>query len=96
MSPMNKVAVRRRRDRSRALGRLRELSGGSSHYENYRARYLLWCTDNSEVKELRPLFRISGIAPDGQLSITEEFRKTVQKVASEILPEFADARPEDR
>ena len=96
MSPISKVAIGRARDGSRALGHLRELGAGSSHYEDHRALYLLWCSNNGAVKALRPLFRIPGIEPDGQLSITEEFRKTVQTVASEILPEFARARPEHR
>jgi len=57
---------------------------------------MLWCGNNAAVQELRPLFRIPGIEPDGQLSANEEFRTTVQKVATEILPEFANAKAEDR
>ena len=88
--------MRRARIRGRAVGYLRELSAGNGHYDNYRALYTLWCGNNDAVQELRPLFRIPGIEPDGQLSANQEFRKTVQKVATEILTEFADAKAEDR
>jgi|KBSSwiStaDraftv2_1062776.scaffolds.fasta_scaffold30943_2 hypothetical protein len=96
MSPMRKVAMRRARARESALSLLRELSAGNNHYDSYRVLYLLWCGNNAAVRELKPLLRISGVYPDGPLSVNEEFRKTVLKVATEILPGFADAKPEDR
>ena len=96
LSPIRKVAMSRARVRSRALGYVRELSAGNSHYENYRALYMLWCGNNAAVQELRPLFRIPGIEPDGQLRVDEKFRRTVQQIATDILTKFATTKAEDR
>jgi hypothetical protein len=70
---------------------LRGLASESSHvYETYRSLYHLWCTQNSAVQELRPLFRIPGIEPDGQLSVTEEFKGHVRSSAIAILASLPD------
>jgi len=42
------------------------------------------------VQELRPLFRIPGIEPDGQLSVTEEFKGQVRSSAMAILASLPD------
>jgi hypothetical protein len=39
---------------------------------------------------LRPLFCISGIYPDGRLSVTDEFRQQIISVSREILPQFSN------
>jgi len=41
-------------------------------------------------QELRPLFAIRGIEPDGRLSVTEEFREEVLSLAKQILPQLLD------
>jgi len=70
---------------------LRGLASGSSDaYETYRTLYHLWCTQNSAVQELRPLFKIPGIEPDGQLSVTEEFNGHVRSSAIAILASLPD------
>jgi hypothetical protein len=46
-------------------------------YEAYQGLYQLWCSHNSAVQELRPLFQMPGIEPNGRLSITEDFRRQV-------------------
>jgi hypothetical protein len=70
---------------------LRGLASGSSDaYETYRGLYHLWCTQNSAVQELRPLFRIPGIEPDGQLSVTEDFKGQVRSLANAILASLPD------
>src|SRR5215469_7571213 len=65
-------------------------SGSSDAYETYRSLYHLWCTQNAAVQELRPLFRIPGIEPDGQLSVTEEFKGQVRSSAMAILTRLPD------
>jgi len=91
MTPASKTALRRVHDRKRANTILESLSQGTSDvYESYRALYGLWRSNNAAVPELRPLFRIPGIEPDGALSITDEFRKTVRALAKEILPLVSD------
>jgi hypothetical protein len=87
MSPVKKSVQRRIQDRQRAKAILKSLSeGGSEAYEQYRALYKLWCSNNSALPELKPLFRISGIEPDGSFAISDEFRATVRALASQILP----------
>jgi hypothetical protein len=60
--------------------------GKGNVYESYRALYALWCSNHAAVQELRPLFRIPEIEADGALSVTDEFKETVQTLAKEILP----------
>jgi hypothetical protein len=58
-----------------AKERLRELTSGTADTcETYRSLYQIWQSHNSSVQELRPLFSIPGVEPDGRLSVTEEFR----------------------
>jgi hypothetical protein len=61
-------------------------SGAADPYEAYRKLYGIWCGNNSAVQELRPLFRIADVEPDGRLSVTEDFRRQVLTLALEILP----------
>ena len=85
--PIKNKKLRRIRDRKRMKTLLELLvRGGGDSYETYRALYALWCSNNAAVPELKPLFRIPGIEPDGAISITEKFKKTVQSLAKEILP----------
>ncbi len=58
-------------------------------YEQYRSLYSLWRTNNAAVTELRPMFRIPGVDPDGQLSVTSNFIAAVRSIAKEILPLFS-------
>jgi len=44
--------------------------------------------NNSAVLELRPMFSISDVSPNGTLSITEEFKAQIISIAREILPRF--------
>jgi hypothetical protein len=70
---------------------LRGLASGASNVcETYRNLYHLWCTQNSDLEELRSLFRIPGIEPDGQLSVTEEFKNQVRSSAIAILASLPD------
>ena len=65
---------------------LRGLASGSTDiYETYRSLYHLWLTQNAAVPELQPLFSIPGIEPDGQLSVTDDFRNQLRSLAIAIL-----------
>jgi len=89
VSPVRKITLRRIRDRKEAeeiLNRIAKEQGDL--YEQYRALYSLWRTNNAAVTELRPMFRIPEVDPDGQLSVTSDFVAAVRSVAKEILPLF--------
>jgi hypothetical protein len=62
------------------------IAGKADVYEAYRRLYGLWCANNAALQELRPLFRMEGIEPDGPISVTIEFREKVISVANKILP----------
>jgi len=61
-------------------------SGEAEVYVTYRRLYVIWCSQNAAVQELRPMFRLPGVAPDGQLSVTPEFEAQVRALATEIMP----------
>jgi hypothetical protein len=87
MKQVRKTVRRRILCRERAEKLLESLRTGTGNaYERYRALYALWCSNNGALEELRPLFRIPGIYPDGPLSVTEEFNERVRVVAQQIPP----------
>jgi hypothetical protein len=95
MSPISRTKARRIRDRKRVEAILKSLSEGSMDtYEGYRELYGLWCSNNAAVQELRPLFSIPGIEPDGRLSITDDFRAEIRSLSAKILPLFSDSKTE--
>ena len=57
-------------------------SGSGDAFETYRGLYHLWLTQNAAVPELQPLFEIPGIGPNGQISVTEDFRSHVRSFAT--------------
>jgi hypothetical protein len=90
---VKKTEVRRVHDRKRAESLLESLVQETGNvYENYRALYQLWCSNNAAVQELKPLFRIPGIEADGALSITDEFKKRVRSLAKEVLPLISSSK----
>ena len=91
MSPTSKVERRRLASRQAARELLQDLVDGKADaYEAYRRLYGLWCTNNAALQELRPLFRIEGIEPDGHISVTIEFREQVLSLAKTILPTLSN------
>jgi hypothetical protein len=91
VSPISKVELRRLASRQEAAELLQNLIAGEVEaYQAYRGLYGLWCSNNAAVQELRPLFRIDGIEPDGPLSVNEEFREQVLSLAKQILPQLSD------
>ncbi len=59
-------------------------------YEAYRVLYGVWCGNNAAVQELRPLFHMPGIEPDGCFSVTEDFKRQAKSIAGEILSNLED------
>lgn len=91
MAAISKVELRRRASRKAAKELLQRLvDGDADPYRAYRGLYRLWCGNNAAVQELRPLFTMDGIEPDGRLPVTEEFREQVVTLAKQILPQFSD------
>ena len=91
MSPIAKIKLSRLAYRRAARELLQNLVAGKADvYEAYRKLYGLWCSNNAAVQELRPLFRMPGIEPDGRLSVTEEFREQVLSLARQILLQLLD------
>jgi len=87
MSPISKIKMRRRASRLAAKELLQSVAKDETDvYLAYRGLYRLWCGNNAALQELRPLFEIDGIEPDGALSVTDEFREQVRTVARQILP----------
>lgn len=64
------------------------VSGKIEVYIGYRRLYRYWCVHNSAVPELRPMFNISTISPDGMLSVTNEFNGQITSIAREIMASF--------
>jgi len=89
--PRTRVDQRRLANRQRVKTLLQQLiSEQSDVYSLFRQLYSVWCSSNAAVQELRPMFRLDGVEPDGHLSITPEFTTRVKALASEILPKFED------
>jgi hypothetical protein len=89
MTPLKKSNARRAAIRKQASRLLISLVNGDRDiYEAYRQLYGLWCSNNAAVPELRPLFQMPGVEPDGPLTITDEFRSEVETISRTILPQF--------
>jgi hypothetical protein len=66
------------------------VTGTADVYESYRQLYGIWCHSNAAVQELRPLFRIVGVEPDGRLSVSLDFERKVQLLAVPALESLHD------
>jgi hypothetical protein len=64
--------------------------GDASMY--YRELYSLWVSNNGAVPELRPLFRMPDVEPDGALSVTDSFRAEFRALASQIVPQMSEPK----
>jgi hypothetical protein len=64
------------------------ISGKIEVYAGYRRLYTEWCTRNSAVPELRPMFRVPSVSADDTFSVTEEFENQILSLAREILLSF--------
>jgi hypothetical protein len=89
--PPRKALLRRAVAIAKAKAMLADVASGNlDPYEGYRRLYILWCSSNAAVQELRPLFNITGISPDGPLSATDDFRKNVVEISRILAKRFED------
>ena len=61
------------------------VDGSCDPYEGYREAYGLYVGTSGMVEELKPLFRLAGIEPDGFIHVNDEFRRTVISAALDWL-----------
>lgn len=54
-------------------------------YEGYRAVYGIYFGTSGLIEELKPLFQIPGIYPDGAIQVDDEFRVTARTAAIDWL-----------
>jgi hypothetical protein len=67
---------------------LRAISAGSRDpYEGYREVYGIYIASSGALEELKPLFRLPGIEPDGCIHVDEKFHTTVVSAALEWIRE---------
>jgi hypothetical protein len=76
--------------RSEAVERAREVLqqvviGSVDAYEGYRLVYAIYLDSSGLAEELKPLFRLPGVEPDGFLRVDDEFRATIRRLAGEWL-----------
>ena len=91
MSSKSKIESRRLASRQAGRELLQDLVADKvDAYEAYRCLYGLWCANNVALQELRLLFRLEGIAPDGHIIVTVEFREQVLSLAKKILLQLSD------
>jgi hypothetical protein len=89
--PKSKVELRLKASRRQAGNLLREIrSGKLDIYEGYRQLYGIRCLHNAAVQELRPMFRIPGVSPDGVLTVDNEFRKAVVDLVNQVIGAFEE------
>ena len=91
MSPRSKAQIRKEAAREKAKALLVSIASGDlKTYVGYRQLYGIWTSSNAAVPELRPLFRIPGVEPDGMLNVSDDFRTKVVAIAREVLISFED------
>ena len=89
--PISKTETRQLATRKLVKELLEQIVAGEIEvYVGYRRLYGQWCKNSAAVQELRPMFRIPGIEPDGLLSVSEKFNKEIVSMAQELLPYFLD------
>ena len=84
---------RRRRSSERRLGSLDKArlilgaiaDGRRDPYEGYREVYGIYLDSSGAVEELKPLFRLPDIYPDGPIHVDDEFRRTIIVAAVDWL-----------
>ena len=66
------------------------VEGRQDPYEGYREVYAMYIDSSGIVEELKPLFRLPGIEPDGFIHVDEDFRWAIQAAAAEWLQKNPD------
>jgi hypothetical protein len=65
---------------------LRAIAEGSRNpYEGYREVYGIYLDSSGAIEELKPLFRLPDIYPDGPISVDKKFCCTVVAAAVDWL-----------
>lgn len=90
---MNGVHPKNRKSfdkRVKSLERAREVlraitSGHRDPYEGYREIYGIYLDASGMVDELKPLFRLPDIHPDGPIRVDDKFRQTILAAANDWL-----------
>jgi hypothetical protein len=83
-----RIAAYRAASIATARSILEEIADGTlDPYEGYRRVYGLYVNSSGLLDELKPLFRLPGIEPDGSLHVDDEFRNTVRTEALHWLSE---------
>ena len=78
MKQISKVELRRQATCKASQKILQQIvSGEIEVYVRYRHLYSQWCTNDLAVPELRPMFRIPDIEPNGTLSVTGGFKSQI-------------------
>ena len=86
---ISNVELRRLATRDASKSLLEQMVAGEIEvYIGYRRLYRYWCSHNSAVEELRPMFNIPNLSPDGILSVTNDFNEQIISIAREILTSF--------
>lgn len=70
--------------------------GSRDPYEGYREVYGIYVQASGAIEELKPLFRLPNIYPDGPIHVDDEFRHTIITAAVDWLQNNAGlpiARP---
>ena len=87
LSRKQKVKMRRDASREQAKATLNAIvSGTVDPYDGYRRLFGIYCSNSAALEEIKPMFRIPDIDPDGVFSVTPEFRDQVRALAEELLP----------
>jgi hypothetical protein len=88
-----RVAERRARTLDTARGVLQAMADGiRDPYEGYRDLYGIYLGSSGAAEELKSLFQLPGISPDGFIQVDDSFRRTVVAAAVDWLRENP-ARP---
>jgi len=58
--------------------------GAVDPYMGYRKLFAMYCSNNAALEEIKRMFRIPNVDPDGVFSVTDEFRQKVIGLASEL------------
>jgi hypothetical protein len=82
IQPRRRSAQRRAQALENARAVIQTIAEGSRDpYEGYREVYGIYVGTSGMVEELKPLFRLPGIEPDGSILVDDEFRRTVISAA---------------
>ena len=59
--------------------------GSRDPYEGYREVYGIYLDSSGAVEELKPLFGLPDIYPDGPIRVDDTFRRTIITAAVDLL-----------